>query len=52
MNSRSHKFDVKQSLAVLKVAYRKGSLKRHPSQRAVIAAGHEVLASWGSAMRR
>jgi hypothetical protein len=52
MNSNSHKSAVKQSVNVLKVAYRQGGLKGHPSQVAVDVKGHEVLASWGTAMRR
>jgi hypothetical protein len=49
MNSR---LPVQQSIKVLKEAHRQGSLKGHPSQSAVAIKGHEVLASWGSAMRR
>lgn len=43
---------VKQAITLLKVAYRRGRLKGHPSQNAISVEGHEVLASWGSAMRR
>ena len=52
MNDHSNKSNVKQSIATLKAAYRQGGLQGHPSQSAVAVKGNEVLASWGSAMRR
>jgi hypothetical protein len=52
MNDHSNKSSVKQSIATLKAAYRQGGLQGHPSQSAVAVKGNEVLASWGSAMRR
>jgi hypothetical protein len=47
-----NKPSVKQAITLLKAAYRRGVLKGHPSQGAISVEGHEVLASWGSAMRR
>jgi hypothetical protein len=52
MKDHSNKSSVMQSIAKLKTAYRKGGLQGHPSQSAVAVSGNEVLASWGSAMRR
>ena len=52
MHTNSSKSRVKHSVGTLKVAYLLGVLKGHPSQVAVDSNGHEVLASWGSAMRR
>jgi hypothetical protein len=43
---------VKQSVAVLRAAYRQGALNGHPSDAVVASKGREVMASWGSAMRR
>ena len=51
-NGTSNKPTVKQAITLLKAAFRRGGLKGHPSQDAVSVEGHEVLASWGSAMRR
>jgi hypothetical protein len=44
--------DIVRSIAALKAAFVKGNLKRHPSSEVVGLVGREVLASWGSAMRR
>ena len=51
MNTKSNMCNVKKSVAALKAAYLQGSLKGHPSHAAVAVKGHEVLASWGTAMR-
>lgn len=52
MNKRSNASNVKQSVAVLKAAHRQGELKGHQSEALIAAKGREVMASWGSAMRR
>jgi hypothetical protein len=44
--------DFVRSVAALKAAFAQGDLKRHPSSEVVRLVGREVLASWGSAMRR
>jgi hypothetical protein len=51
-NGNSDKAGVKQAITLLKAAYRRGGLKGHPARDAISVKGREVLASWGSAMRR
>ena len=52
MNKSSSASNVKQSVAVLKEARRRGDLKGHHSEVAVASKAREVMASWGSALRR
>lgn len=52
MQSLTSQCDVVRSVAALKAAFAHGDLKRHPAAEVVELVGREVLASWGSAMRR
>jgi len=52
MDKRSASSGVKQAVAALKASHRQGELKGHHSDAVIAAKGREVMASWGSAMRR
>lgn len=44
--------ELARTVDALKSALARGSLKRHPAADVIGLVGREVLASWGSAMRR
>jgi hypothetical protein len=52
MYKPSNVLNVKQLVAMIKEAHRRGDLKGHHSESAAVSGAREVLASWGSAMRR